>query len=111
MFVCVTPQLTMPYRGSACVDPTKSSMCIGDPCWGVNVHRLEDNGLRKVKSFKIPVTKETRVRNVCFVDQCKEVVGGSDHGVIYVFDRKDNTTVDELRISATEWAQTVTVGL
>ena len=86
-------------------------MCIGDPCWGVNVHRLEDNGLRKVKSFKIPVTKETRVRNVCFVDQCKEVVGGSDHGVIYVFDRKDNTTVDELRISATEWAQTVTVSL
>jgi WD40 repeat protein len=86
-------------------------MCLADPIYGVSVHRLEDDGLRKVKSFKIPVTKKTRVRKVSFANQGCEVVGGSDHGIVYVFDRKEGHTIDELRIDAGEWAQTVTVSL
>ncbi|KAF7335606.1 hypothetical protein MVEN_02215200 [Mycena venus] len=96
------------FIGDACIDAGKGSMCLADPIYGVSVHRLEDNGLLKVNSFKIPVTKKTRVRKVAFANQCREVVGGSDHGLIYVFDRKKGHTIDELRIDPGEWAQTVT---
>ncbi|KAJ7803553.1 hypothetical protein B0H13DRAFT_2388960 [Mycena leptocephala] len=96
------------YIGGACIDASKSTMCLADPIYGITVHRLEDEGLRKVKSFKIPVTKKTRVRNVCFVNHGREVVGGSDHREAYVFDRKDGHTIDRLRIDSGGWAQTVT---
>ncbi|KAJ7042754.1 WD40-repeat-containing domain protein [Mycena alexandri] len=93
----------------ASIDASKSSMCLADPIYGVSVHRLEDDGLRKVKSFKVPATKKrTRVRKVSFANQFREIVSGSDHGLIYVFDRKDGHTVDVLRIDKVEWTQTVT---
>ncbi|KAJ7027146.1 WD40-repeat-containing domain protein [Mycena alexandri] len=93
----------------ASIDASKSSMCLADPIYGVSVHHLEDDGLRKVKSFKVPATKKrTRVRKVSFANQFREIVSGSDHGLIYVFDRKDGHTVDVLRIDKVEWAQTVT---
>ncbi|KAJ7602038.1 hypothetical protein DFH06DRAFT_1351722 [Mycena polygramma] len=95
------------YIGNAVVDSRKKSMCIDDPSSGVNVHRLEDNGQSKVKSFPIPVKKKMRPRGVCYVNQCSEIVSGSDHGVIYVFDRRSGEIVDELRIDPEEWVQTV----
>lgn len=84
-------------------------MCIDDLSCGVNVYRLEDNGHRKVKSFSIPVTKEVRARKVSYANQCQEIVGGSDHGKIYVFGRRNGETIDELRIDPSEWVQTITV--
>ncbi|KAJ7044224.1 WD40-repeat-containing domain protein [Mycena alexandri] len=97
------------YIADASIDASKSSMCLADPIYGVSVHRLEDDGLRKVKSFKVPATKKrTRVRKVSFANQFREIVSGSDHGLIYVFDRKDGHTVDVLRIDKVKWAQTVT---
>ncbi|KAJ7668580.1 hypothetical protein DFH06DRAFT_1321821 [Mycena polygramma] len=95
------------YIGNAVVDSRKKSMCIDDPSSGVNVHRLEDNGQSKVKSFPIPVKKKMRPRGVCYVNQCSEIVSGSDHGVVYVFDRRSGEIVDELRIDPEEWVQTV----
>lgn len=102
------PKLT-DYSGDACIEPGNTSMITDDPSSGVDLHRLDHNGHQKVKSFKIPITKKMRVRKVCFANKYGELVGGSDHGVIYVFDRRDGTTVDELKIDASEWAQTVTV--
>ncbi|KAJ7755278.1 WD40-repeat-containing domain protein [Mycena maculata] len=95
------------YIGDAAVD-MQGSMCLDDPSCGVNVHRLEEEGQRKVKSFSIPMTKQMRARKVCFSNQCQEIVGGSDHGVMYVFDRRNGETVDELSIHESEWVQTVT---
>ncbi|KAJ7891470.1 hypothetical protein B0H13DRAFT_1887172 [Mycena leptocephala] len=96
------------FIGDASVDSRKGSMCIDDPSCGVNVYRLEDNGHRKVKSFSIPVTKEVRARKVSYANQCQEIVGGSDHGKIYVFGRCNGETIDELRIDPSEWVQTIT---
>src|ERR1700712_5987009 len=113
----VDETLIIPFKkltlcsGDASIDGAKGSMCLADPIYGVSVHRLEDGVLRKVNSFEIPVTKKTRVRKVSFANQCREVVGGSDHGLIYVFDRKEGHMIDKLRIDPGEWAQTVTVSL
>ncbi|KAJ6626391.1 hypothetical protein B0H10DRAFT_1941947 [Mycena sp. CBHHK59/15] len=36
------------------------------------------------------------------------IVCGSDHGVVYVFDRRSGDTLDELRIDTNGWVQTIT---
>ncbi|KAG6819573.1 hypothetical protein H0H93_010594 [Arthromyces matolae] len=38
-----------------------------------------------------------RPRQVAFAEDCKIVLGASDHGVIYVFDRKSGKEIDQLR--------------
>jgi hypothetical protein len=38
-------------------------------------------------------------------------VSGSDHGVVYVFDRRSGDTLDELRLDTGEWVQTVSVSI
>ncbi|KAJ7605666.1 WD40-repeat-containing domain protein [Mycena polygramma] len=96
------------FRGNAAVDSRKGSMCVDDPSSGVNVHRLLDNGQSKVKSFPVPVMKSKRPRGVCYVNECSEIVSGSDHGLVYVFDRRSGEIVDELKLdSDDEWVQTV----
>ena len=48
---------------------------------------------------------------MCFSNQCGDIVCGSDHGVVYVFNRRSGEVVDELRVDRTEWVQTVTVSI
>ncbi|KAJ7429427.1 quinon protein alcohol dehydrogenase-like superfamily [Mycena galericulata] len=43
-----------------------------------------------------------------FADDCSSVVSGSDHGVVYVFDRRTGAVTDTLRVDPNDWVQTVT---
>ncbi|KAJ7259352.1 WD40-repeat-containing domain protein [Mycena rebaudengoi] len=97
------------WIGDTCLDSSKTAMCIGDPSWGVDVHRLEGNAHVKIKSFPIPRTKGkgSQTQRFCFGNQNREIVGGSDHGVVYVFDRPSGNTVAQLRIDPSAWVQTV----
>ncbi|KAJ7840031.1 WD40-repeat-containing domain protein [Mycena leptocephala] len=97
------------WIGDACLDSSKTAMCIGDPSSGVDVHRLQGNSHVRIKSFPIPRTKGkgSQALRVCFADQNQKIVCGSDHGVVYVFDRPSGDTVAHLRIDASVWVQTV----
>ncbi|KAJ7878720.1 WD40-repeat-containing domain protein [Mycena leptocephala] len=99
------------WIGDACLDSSKTAMCIGDPSLGIDVHLLQGNSHVWVKSFPIPNTKgegiAARPRRVCFANQNAEIVGGSDHGVVYVFNRSDGRAIDELRMDPSAWVQTV----
>jgi hypothetical protein len=90
-------------------------MCIGDPSLGIDVHLLQGNSHVWVKSFPIPNTKGegivARPQRVCFANQNAEIVGGSDHGVVYVFNRSDGRAIDELRMDPSAWVQTVAVSM
>jgi hypothetical protein len=57
------------------------------------------------------VTKSQRPRQVSFGEDCGIIISGSDHGVVYVFDRRSGETLDELRIDCKDWIQTVKVGI
>jgi hypothetical protein len=46
---------------------------------------------------------------VSFAEDCSVIISGSDHGVIYIFDRRSGDTLDELRIGSSDWVQTVMV--
>ncbi|KAJ7503891.1 WD40-repeat-containing domain protein [Mycena galericulata] len=93
--------------GDANVHSRKGFFCLDDPFQGVALYRLDDE--HRVKTFEIKTTKSyTRPRQVCFADDGSCVVSGSDHGTVYIFDRWTGETVDELKVGALDWAQTVT---
>ena len=48
-------------------------------------------------------------RQVTFAERAKAVVGGSDHGAVYVFDRRTGTPLDVLHHTETGLVQTITV--
>ena len=48
-------------------------------------------------------------RQVVFVEDCSLIAIGSDHGSVYVFDRRSGDIFDKLEISGGNWVQTVTV--
>jgi hypothetical protein len=49
------------------------------------------------------------LRQVDFLEECKFIVSGSDHGIVYVFDHRSGDIVDELRVDPREWVQTIAV--
>ncbi|KAJ6476558.1 WD40-repeat-containing domain protein [Mycena vulgaris] len=87
------------------IDNHKNVLCMDDPSLGTNLYCLEDH--TRVKTFTVPVTKQTRLRQVDFLEECKFIVSRSDHGLVYMFDRRSGDIVDELRVDPREWVQTV----
>lgn len=78
-----------------------------EPSSGVNLYRLGSRTL--VKTFPVaPQKANKRLRQVAFADEGHTVVSGSDHGVVYAFQRRSKI-VDELRVHKNEWVQTVAV--
>lgn len=74
---------------------------------GFNLHDLEDAGY--VRTFFAGVPSRQLPRQVAFAEKGKVVVGGSDQGVVYVFDRCTGAVVDRLNHARTGWIGTVTV--
>ena len=73
------------------------------------MYRLQSGQL--IKTFKtdppnIPVPKQ-----VAFGEEGKVVVGGSDNGCIYVFDRRTGELIKTLRHLGTALVQTIAVSL
>ncbi|KAJ6553886.1 hypothetical protein B0H10DRAFT_1968037 [Mycena sp. CBHHK59/15] len=91
--------------GDIALDTCKGVLCMDEPSSGTNLYCLEDH--TRVKTFPVPVTKQQRLRQVDFLDECRFILSGSDHGVVYVFDHRSGDIVDELRVDPHEWVQTV----
>ncbi|KAJ7348109.1 WD40-repeat-containing domain protein [Mycena albidolilacea] len=93
--------------GDIALDVRKGVLIMDEPSSGTNLYRLEDH--THVKTFPVAVTKQKRLRQVDFLEECKFIVSGSDHGIVYVFDRRSGEIVDELRVDPHEWVQTIAV--
>ncbi|KAJ7220377.1 WD40-repeat-containing domain protein, partial [Mycena rebaudengoi] len=93
--------------GDIALDVRKGVLCMDEPSSGTNLYRLEDH--THVKSFPVAVMKRKRLRQVDFLEECKFIVNGSDHGIVYTFDRRSGDIVDELRVNPHEWVQMVAV--
>ncbi|KAJ7763357.1 WD40-repeat-containing domain protein [Mycena metata] len=96
------------HIGDIALDNRKNVLCMDDPSSGTNLYRLDDH--TRVKTFSVPVTKQSRLRQVALLEECKYVVSGSDHGIVYVFDRRSGNIIEVLRVDAREWVQTVAGG-
>ena len=82
-------------------------MVVDDPSTGVHLYRLAENERELVKSFHVPVKKVRRIRQVALADSNQAIVSGSDHGVVYVRDRRSGELLTKLCVHPDEWIQTV----
>lgn len=84
------------YSGGAAVNSRRGVFCIDDPSQGVALYRLSSRA--RIRTYAVPVTKSMRPRQVTFAEDCSAIVSGSDHGVVYILDRRSGDIVDELRM-------------
>ncbi|KAJ7872870.1 WD40-repeat-containing domain protein, partial [Mycena olivaceomarginata] len=102
---CKSPSLCQ-YFGDAIVDNRRVTVCIDDIESGPVLYRLDDH--QRIKTFSVPVTiQERRPRQVRFVDNSKAIVIGSDHGVVYIFDRRSGEVIDKLLMKGQDWVQSI----
>lgn len=52
---------------------------------------------------------DRRGRNVAFQDGTSTIMIGSDHGIVYAFDRCTGEVVDTIRIGVKDWVQSISV--
>jgi hypothetical protein len=79
---------------------------LDDPSQGVALYKLA--GSERVRTFYVS-SDEHRSRNICFHDGGKAIISGSDHGEIYVFDRRTGEVNDVIDTGYKDWVQSVTV--
>ncbi|KAF5315995.1 hypothetical protein D9758_018718 [Tetrapyrgos nigripes] len=83
--VTVTKTTGVLERGGAAISVKDDAYILDDTSQGIALYKL--SGSERVKTFAVE-TNERRSRNVCFHDGGKAIVTGSDHGDVYVFDRR-----------------------
>src|ERR1700730_14375156 len=94
-------------RGSAAVDVARNEIVIDNVFNGFDAHQLDSGTWRRTFATKSPTRKLPK--QVAFGELCGVVGGGSDHGAVYVFDRKTAATVQILQHSDSTMVQTITV--
>lgn len=69
--------------------------CLDDPAEGVALYRTDS--LNRVRTYSVGVEKSMRPRKVSFTEDCRTIISGSDHGTVYLFDRRTGQVVDKLK--------------
>lgn len=93
-------------RGHAAINTKEDAVIIDDSSQGVALYKL--SGTEWVKTFSVPSAKR-RPRNVAFHDSGSAILSGSDHGKVYVFDRRTGDVQDIIYIGIKDWVQSITV--
>jgi hypothetical protein len=74
---------------------------------GFDLHQMADGAF--VRTYTTGTATRRVPKQVVFAESLRAVVGGSDHGAVYVFDRKSGGKVAVLQHSDKGLVQTVTV--
>lgn len=84
----------------------EDTIILDDVSQGVALYKLSVTD--RVKTFAIPC-RQRRSRNVAFHDSGRSVITGSDHGNVYIFDRRTGKSSDVIHTGVTDWVQSVAV--
>jgi hypothetical protein len=74
---------------------------------GFDLHDLNSGSL--VQTFKTSDITRREPKQVVFAEDSRIVVGGSDHGIVYVFDRRTGAILEKLPHANKGLVQTITV--
>lgn len=74
---------------------------------GFDLHNIEDGAF--IRTFKTGDHIRPVPKNVLFAENSQLIIGGSDHGYVYIFDRKSGRKLAALRHSDKGLVQTVAV--
>ncbi|KAK0185549.1 WD40-repeat-containing domain protein [Armillaria mellea] len=78
--------------GHAIISATKDTACIDDPAEGAALYQLHDG------AWPWQIT---------FAEDGKVIVSGSNHGVVYLYDRRTGTKIVDLEVDCQDWVQTL----
>lgn len=95
------------HSGHAAVSASGSYFAIDNTDNGFNLHKM-DTGAH-VRTFETPPAKVARPKQVAFGEEGAVVVGGSDHGVVYVFETATGRTLQVLEHAPGGMVQTIAV--
>jgi len=108
IFMAIPPMLTT-HSGYAAVNVRKHLTVIDNASNGFTLYRLDCADPIRVYLTEpptIPVPKQ-----VAFGEESKLVIGGSDNGCVYLFDRRSGEIVETLHHSRTGLVQSLAVSI
>ncbi|KAK7024249.1 hypothetical protein VNI00_016466 [Paramarasmius palmivorus] len=89
--------------GSAVMNVQDDLLALDDAASGVALYKLSTSA--RIRTFPVPADAR-RSRNVGINDQNTSILSGSDHGIVYIFDRRTGNIRDTLPIG-NDWVQTL----
>jgi hypothetical protein len=95
--------------GNAAVSLRRNQFVVDNARNGFDLHQLDNAAY--IRTFPTGYPLKFLPKQVAFGEDSKVVVGGSDHGAIYVFDRKTGKPLQVLHHGDTGLVQTIAVRL
>jgi len=96
--------------GNAAVDLSKRMVVVDNVSDGMDIYNLDT--AEYMATF---LTKRTSAKvfpkTVAFANQSRAVVGGSDHGIVYIFDRKTSHVIHSLEYAKQGGVETLAVSV
>ncbi|KAG2096022.1 WD40-repeat-containing domain protein [Suillus cothurnatus] len=96
--------------GHAAVHQKRGVFVVDNAIDGFTLYRLEGEG-ESVRTFTTAVPSMSVPKQVVFGEEGKVVIGGSDNGLVYVFDRKTGQIIQTLCHADVGLVQTITVSI
>ena len=96
-------------RGNAAVSQEHRICVIDNVSNGFDVYRLDSGQFVRTLVTREPI--KTYPKGVAFANNCQAIIGGSDHGYVYIFERKSGIILGKLAHARNDGVQTITVSV
>lgn len=80
--------------GNVAANLRRGVFCVDDPAQGAALYRY--SSWDHVRTYLVTVEKSMRPWQVTFLEDCKYIMSGSDHGVMYIFDWRSGKMVTKI---------------
>ena len=74
---------------------------------GFDIYKMDSGNFIRTLITREPI--KTYPKGVAFANHCQAVVGGSDHGLVYIFERKSGHVITTLKHAKEGGVQTIAV--
>ena len=95
--------------GNAAVSRQHRICVIDNVANGFDIYRLDSGQFIRTLVTQEPI--RTYPKGVVFANNCQAVIGGSDHGYVYIFERKSGCILAKLAHARNEGVQTIEVSI
>ncbi|KAG2106904.1 WD40-repeat-containing domain protein [Suillus cothurnatus] len=95
--------------GHAAVSLKRGLFVVDNATDGFTMYRLENEGEEPVRTFTTAVPSMSVPKQVAFGEEGKVIAGGSDNGLVYIFDRKAGELLEALHHADGGLVQTIAV--
>jgi hypothetical protein len=76
---------------------------------GFDIYRLDSGQFIRTLVTREPI--RTYPKGVAFANYCQAIVAGSDHGIVYIFERKSGRIFGKLAHARNDGVQTIEVSI